>query len=111
MGGTPFCVLTELFFFGGGQVLAYVTLLETNKLYQCTTMRMPAAQTLLLFSSVDTNADLSRIVCDGWIELHFADAAKAQALLYRACQLRHQWHHLLTLRLDKTVIDSTATLT
>ena len=83
------------------QVLMYVTLLETNKLYLMNAFRMPAAQTLLLFSqSIDTNGDFARLVCDSWLELHFVDAAASQSLLLRACQLRHRWNELLMLRLD-----------
>lgn len=83
------------------QVLVYVTLLETNKLYLMNAFRMPAAQTLLLFSqSIDTNGVFSRLVCDGWLELRFPDPAAAQSLLLRACQLRRRWHELLMLRLD-----------
>lgn len=83
------------------QVLMYVTLLETNKLYLMNAFRMPAAQTLLLFSqSIDTNGDFARIVCDSWLELQFVDAAAAQSLLLRACQLRYRWNDLLMLRLD-----------
>lgn len=84
------------------QILLYVTLLETNKLYLMNAFRMPAAQTLLLFSqSIDTNGDFSRLVCDGWLELRFVDSAAAQSLLLRACQLRHRWHELLMLRLEQ----------
>ena len=83
------------------QVLMYVTLLETNKLYLMNAFRMPSAQTLLLFSqSIDTNGDFARLVCDSWLELHFVDAAAAQSLLLRACQLRYRWNDLLMLRLD-----------
>ena len=89
------------------QVLAYVTLLETTKLYLCNTLRMPAAQTLLLFSqSVETNSNFSRMVCDGWLELQFVDSAAAQSLLYRACQLRFRWNELLMMRIDKGVKSS-----
>ena len=83
------------------QVLVYVTLLETNKLYLMNAFRMPAAQTLLLFSqSIDTDGGFSRLVCDSWLELRFHDPAASQSLLFRACQLRYRWHQLLMLRLD-----------
>ena len=84
------------------QVLMYVTLLETNKLYLMNAFRMPAAQTLLLFSqSIDSNMDFSRLVCDSWFELQFVDAAAAQSFLLRACQLRHRWNELLMARLEE----------
>lgn len=83
------------------QVLMYVTLLETNKLYLMNAFRMPAAQTLLLFSqSIDTNGDFTRLVCDSWLELRFVDTAAAQSLLLKACQLRYRWNDLLMVRLD-----------
>ena len=63
-----------------------------DQLYVVNALRMPAAQTLLLFSpSMDTNNNFSRIVCDSWIELQFADASAAQSLLLSACQLRHRY--------------------
>ena len=82
------------------QILLFVTLLETNKPYLVNAFRMPAVQTLLLFSqSVDTTSDLSRIVCDGWLELRFTEPSAGQSLLLRACKLRHRWNELLMLRL------------
>ena len=85
------------------QVLAYVSCIETSKLYLCNTLRMPAAQTLLLFSqSIDTNTNFSRGVCDEWLELAFVEPTAAQNLLFRACQLRHRWDELLMMRLNKS---------
>ncbi|XP_006814920.1 putative ATP-dependent RNA helicase DHX34, partial [Saccoglossus kowalevskii] len=43
------------------ELLAFVTLLETNKPYLVNTMRIPALQTMMLFShSLDTNQDCTR---------------------------------------------------
>lgn len=43
------------------QLLCYLSLLETTKAYLMNTLRMPAAQTLLLFAhEIDTNATFSR---------------------------------------------------
>ena len=54
------------------QTLIYLSLLETNKPYLMNTIRMPALQTLLLFSkTIDTNLTFSRIVFDSWIEVRF----------------------------------------
>ena len=73
------------------QVLFYVTLLETTKLYLVNATRMPAAQSLLLFSqSIETNCDFTRMVCDSWLELRFVDESAAQNFILRACQLRHR---------------------
>ena len=76
-----------------------------DKLYVVNAMRMPAAQTLLLFSpSMDTNSNFSRIVCDSWIELQFPDAAAAQSLLLKACQLRQR--HLQSFHLNANSIST-----
>ncbi|NXC22998.1 DHX34 helicase, partial [Corythaeola cristata] len=104
------------------QLLAFVSLLETNKPYLVSCVRVPALQvssslssssspnpsiafippnisllqSLLLFSrSLDTNADCSRLVADGWLELTVPDAESALRLLSTALQLRASWEKLL----------------
>ena len=63
-------------------------------------MRVPVLQTILLFaSSLDTNSDCTRVICDGWIELSFKDGTKAQQLLSDVIKLRNAWEKLLELRL------------
>lgn len=85
------------------QLLAYVSLLETNKPYLVDTLRVPAAQVLLLFGhNLDSNADLTVIACDNFIELKFPDAMSAQNLVFQAVQLRLKWKHLLDLRIRAT---------
>lgn len=60
-------------------MLVYLSLLETNKPYLMTTLRMPSLQTLLLFSNtIETNANFSRLVFDSWIEVKFADPEGGQ---------------------------------
>ncbi len=82
------------------QLLVYLSLLETNKPYVMNAMRMPALQTLLLFShAVDTNAGLSRLVFDSWLEVRFPDPERGQNLLLRASVLRRHWQRLLSSRL------------
>lgn len=82
------------------QLLAFVSLLETNKAYLVNTIRIPAAQTLLLLAaSIDTNADMSVLVCDNFIELKFADCISAQNLLFQAVSLRGKWKVLLEMRI------------
>ena len=82
------------------ELLAFVSLLETNKPYLMNSMRVPVLQTILLFSnSLDTNSDCTRVICDGWIELDFKDGAKAQQLLSDVIKLRNAWDKLLELRL------------
>ena len=82
------------------ELLAYVSLLETNRPYLKNSMRVPVLQTILLFSSsLDTNSDCTRVICDGWIELSFKDSSKAQQLLSDVIKLRNAWDQLLELRL------------
>ncbi|CAD5124250.1 DgyrCDS12547 [Dimorphilus gyrociliatus] len=83
------------------QLLAYVSLLETTKPYLMGTMRVPALQTLLLFaSSIDTNSNCSRILCDGWMELKIEDVSAAQKLVTNVVALRNTWLKLIQMKLD-----------
>ncbi|XP_007941230.1 probable ATP-dependent RNA helicase DHX34 [Orycteropus afer afer] len=78
------------------QLLVFVSLLETNKPYLVNCVRIPALQSLLLFSrSLDTSGDCSRLVADGWLELQLADAESAVRLLAAALQLRAHWESIL----------------
>ncbi|OAD52775.1 putative ATP-dependent RNA helicase DHX34 [Eufriesea mexicana] len=82
-------------------ILTYLSLLETTKPYLVNTLRMPAAQTLLLFArEVDTNSTFSIIVCDSWLELTFPIPDSGQTLLLKATKLRHKWDSLLNQRLQ-----------
>ncbi|XP_059479514.1 probable ATP-dependent RNA helicase DHX34 [Neocloeon triangulifer] len=88
------------------QLLMYMTLLETTKPYLTGTMRMPAAQTLLLFaSSIDTNFDFTRVVCDSWLQIRFATPETAQVLVSRVAKLRAKWERLIALKLEDTKIE------
>ncbi|XP_069697285.1 probable ATP-dependent RNA helicase DHX34 [Periplaneta americana] len=85
------------------QLLCYLSLLETTKPFLVTSMRMPAAQTLLLFSqSIDTNFDFSKLVCDEWLQMEFPLPEAAMSLLFKAARLRNKWDQLLNLRLEAT---------
>ncbi|KAM6223638.1 putative ATP-dependent RNA helicase DHX34 [Rhynchocyon petersi] len=78
------------------QLLTFVSLLETNKPYLVNCVRVPALQSLLLFSrSLDTNGDCSRLVADGWLELQLTDSASAVRLLAAALRLRALWESAL----------------
>ncbi|XP_074021274.1 probable ATP-dependent RNA helicase DHX34 [Numenius arquata] len=78
------------------QLLAFVSLLETNKPYLVNCVRVPALQALLLFSrSLDTSGDCTRLVADGWLEVTIPDADSALRLLSMALQLRSSWEKLL----------------
>ena len=84
------------------QLLTFVSLLETNKPYLVNVMRVPALQTLLLFAhSLDTNADVTRIVTDSWLELRLSDSATGQKVLSAVQQLRVSWLRLLQLQLQE----------
>ncbi|XP_056139933.1 probable ATP-dependent RNA helicase DHX34 [Lampris incognitus] len=84
------------------QLLAFVTLLETNKPYLSNCVRAPALQALLLVAnSIDTNADCMRLVVDGWLELELRDAEAALKLLSTAVTLRAEWERLLLAQLGQ----------
>ena len=78
------------------QLVAFTSLVETTKPYLVGAMRVPAMPALLLFAqSIDTNADCSRLVCDGWLEVTFESADDAQSILSSAVKLRTAWQRLL----------------
>ncbi|KAG7217624.1 hypothetical protein INR49_021312 [Caranx melampygus] len=65
------------------QLLAFVTLLETNKPYLSNCVRVPALQALLLVAnSVDSNADCTRLVVDSWLELELREPEGALNVSY-----------------------------
>ncbi|KAI6050325.1 probable ATP-dependent RNA helicase DHX34 [Marmota monax] len=83
------------------QLLTFVSLLETNKPYLVNCVRIPALQSLLLFSrSLDTNGDCSRLVADGWLELQLADSESAVQLLAASLRLRAHWESALDQQLS-----------
>ncbi|XP_027855223.1 putative ATP-dependent RNA helicase DHX34 [Xiphophorus couchianus] len=85
------------------QLLAFVTLLETNKPYLSNCVRVPALQALLLVAnSVDTNADCTRLVVDGWLELEVREPDEALRVLSRALSLRSEWERLLKAQLGQS---------
>ncbi|KAH8373855.1 hypothetical protein KR200_009977 [Drosophila serrata] len=84
------------------QILCYQSLLETAKPYLMNCIRLPAAQTLLLFSfSIDTNAGLTQIVCDDWLGLDLPMPGTGMQLLSRAIELRRRWSSQLYAKLDE----------
>ncbi|XP_026741114.1 probable ATP-dependent RNA helicase DHX34 isoform X1 [Trichoplusia ni] len=90
------------------QILCYLSLLETTKPYIVNSMRMPAAQTLLLLAhSIDTNIGFTRIICDAWLLLEFPYAETGLNLLLKAVKLRQRWDALINRRL----LDATPTKT
>ncbi|EDV95301.1 probable ATP-dependent RNA helicase DHX34 [Drosophila grimshawi] len=84
------------------QLLCYQSLLETAKPYLMNCIRLPAAQTLLLFGyAIDTNLGVSRIVCDGWLGLDFPQPGSGLQLLSRAIELRQRWSSRLYAKLNE----------
>ncbi|XP_055541784.1 probable ATP-dependent RNA helicase DHX34 [Wyeomyia smithii] len=94
------------------QILCYLTLLETNKTYLMNTLRMPAAQTLLLFGhTIDSNLTFSRIICDSWLCLDFPSPETGQILLYKASKLKRLWNQLLVEKLKVLTVTADEELT
>ncbi|XP_066540276.1 probable ATP-dependent RNA helicase DHX34 [Hoplias malabaricus] len=93
------------------QLLAFVTLLETNKPYVSNCVRVPALQALLLVAnSIDSNADCTRLVIDGWLELEVSDGEAALRALSSSLMLRGEWERLLQAQLGQAGAGSTAGL-
>uniref|UniRef100_A0A3Q4AE59 Uncharacterized protein n=1 Tax=Mola mola TaxID=94237 RepID=A0A3Q4AE59_MOLML len=91
------------------QLLAFVTLLETNKPYLTNCVRVPALQTLLLVAnSVDSNADCTRLVVDGWLELELREPEEALRALSTALTLRAEWERLLMAQLGNKTLGGAA---
>lgn len=86
------------------QLIAYVNLFETNKAYFMNCMRVPALQTLLLYSrSLDTNGDCTRILCDEWLEIRFLDSETGQKILSAVLYLRSAIEKLFKIRLEDRI--------
>ncbi|EFA04971.1 probable ATP-dependent RNA helicase DHX34 [Tribolium castaneum] len=82
------------------QLLIYQTILETKKVYLVNTMRMPAIQTLMLFSkTIASNKTLTKFVFDDFLLLDVPFYGQGKTLLMRALKLRHKWKHELESKL------------
>ncbi|KAH8859713.1 putative ATP-dependent RNA helicase DHX34 [Schistosoma japonicum] len=91
------------------QILTYLDLMETTKPFLINTIRVPALPTLLLFCrEVDTNADISRIVFDSWLEVRLLDVEAAQRAVATTVWLRSTMQCLmeceLTGMLDSKIV-------
>ncbi|KAL4227796.1 negative regulation of nuclear-transcribed mRNA catabolic process [Mactra antiquata] len=87
------------------ELLTFVSILETNKPYLINTMRVPALQTVTLFSNyIDTNSTCTRMICDSWLEIVIPDEEEAQTIMSSIIQLRATWQNLLKLRLEDTFL-------
>ena len=64
-------------------------------------MRTPAMQTLFLYAStLETNNDFTRILCDQWLEITFEEAEVAQNVISSVMLLRNSRDLLLQLTLQ-----------
>lgn len=83
------------------QLVCYLSILETVKPYLMNSMRVPAAQTLLLFAQeIDANLTFSRIIFDSWLMIDFPYPESGQILTARASNLRRRWNKLVSLKLE-----------
>lgn len=63
---------------------------------------------LLVANSVDSNADCTRLVVDGWLELELRDPEQALKVLSTALTLRAEWEQMLLARLGQNKMGETA---
>ncbi|CAH8840099.1 unnamed protein product [Trichobilharzia szidati] len=78
------------------QLLVYLDLMETTKPFLVNTIRVPALPTLLLYCrEVDTNANISRIVFDSWLEVRLHDVEAAQRAVATTIWLRSTMQYLM----------------
>jgi hypothetical protein len=64
-------------------------------------MRSPAMQTLFLYAStLETNNDFTRILCDQWLEITFESSETAQSIISSILLLRNARDLLLQLTLQ-----------
>jgi hypothetical protein len=67
-------------------------------------MRTPAMQTLFLYAStLETNNDFTRILCDQWLEITFENSEIAQNIISSILLLRNARDLLLQLTLQGTM--------
>lgn len=57
-------------------------------------------------NSIDSNADCTRLVVDGWLELVISDSAVAIKVLSSACKIRDKWDSLLQAKLSRSGLRS-----
>lgn len=89
------------------QLICFLSILETTKPFLMNAIRMPAAQTLLMFAQeIDSNVTFSRIICDSWLCLDFPSPESGQTLLARAANLRRRWNELVTQKLTESQVEN-----
>ncbi|KAJ3293509.1 DEAH (Asp-Glu-Ala-His) box polypeptide 34 [Rhizoclosmatium sp. JEL0117] len=75
------------------ELLCYLELLETNKPYLTNVLRIPAAPAL------DINQDMTHVIVDSWLHLHFKNPKTSERILVLGNWLRTAWDHILGRRL------------
>ncbi|CAH8494260.1 unnamed protein product [Heterobilharzia americana] len=94
------------------QLLVYLDLMETTKPFLVNTIRIPALPTLLLYCrEVDTNADISRIVFDSWLEVKLLDVEASQRAVATTIWLRSTMQCLMEYELAECLRRRDETLT
>ncbi|KAI9351976.1 hypothetical protein BDR26DRAFT_318605 [Obelidium mucronatum] len=84
------------------ELLCYLELLETNKPYLTNVLRVPAVPVCLLFAHrLDVNHDMTHVLVDSWLHLHFKNPSKGERVLVLANWLRTAWEHVMGRRLKK----------
>lgn len=63
---------------------------------------------LLVANSVDSNADCTRLVVDGWLELELREPEGALKVLSTALTLRAEWDRLLQAQLKQSPAEEPA---
>lgn len=61
-------------------------------------------------NSIDSNADCTRLVVDGWLELVISDNVSALKVLSSALKMRDKWDNLLQAKLSQSGLRSSAVL-
>ncbi|XP_063679581.1 probable ATP-dependent RNA helicase DHX34 [Bolinopsis microptera] len=86
------------------QLLAYSTLLETNKPYLTNVTRIQGLTTaLLMCKEVSTNGDCTDIVCDMW--LRFTLKTSIEDLIHKAVKIRQKWSSMVADVLNHRITD------
>lgn len=87
------------------QLLCYLGMLETTKVFLTCLLRMPALHTCLLFcKQIDTSFDFSKIICDNWLLFEPLSSEDAEHLILRAIQVRNEWSRAVEQRVTKSAV-------
>ncbi|KAJ3073573.1 DEAH (Asp-Glu-Ala-His) box polypeptide 34 [Podochytrium sp. JEL0797] len=83
------------------ELLCYLELLETNKPYLTNVLRVPAVPICLLFAHrLDINHDMTHVIVDSWLHLHFRNPKSCERVLVLGNWHKTAWDHVLGRRLQ-----------